>query len=102
MAVTLITQEELLKLAALSCIKLEPHEVEPLRTSLDAVLAYASRLKDIAATYPELEQGPALPQQKSVNVFRQDTAVLCTEPLVELAVVHENNYFVVPVIIKQS
>ena len=53
-AVRLITQQELLKLAALSCIKLESHEVEPLRESLDAVLGYASRLKDVAAQYPDI------------------------------------------------
>lgn len=97
MAVTLITQEELLKLAALSYIKLETHEVEPLRKSLQDVLEYASHLKDIAACYPDIEQ-----QQHLVNVFRQDVATLCTDPLVESAPVHENNYFVVPVIIKQS
>jgi aspartyl/glutamyl-tRNA(Asn/Gln) amidotransferase C subunit len=97
MAVTLITQEELLKLATLSCIKLEAHEVEPLRESLEAVLGYASRLKDIAAQHQDLHI-----QQKSTNVFRVDKATLCTDPLVESAQVHENNYFVVPVIIKQS
>jgi aspartyl/glutamyl-tRNA(Asn/Gln) amidotransferase C subunit len=96
-AVRLITQEELLKLAKLSCIKLEPHEVEPLRESLDAVLGYASRLKDVAEKYPDITA-----QQKLSNVFRPDVATLCTEPIVECAQAHENNYFVVPVIIKQS
>lgn len=93
----LITQQELLKLAALSCIKLESHEVEPLRESLDAVLGYASRLKDVAAQYPD-----ATAQQQLTNVFRPDVATLCTEPIVACAQAHENNYFVVPVIIKQS
>lgn len=97
MTPALITQEELLKLATLSCIKLEVHEVEPLRQSLEAVLEYASRLKDIAAQHPNL-----MATQEVCNVFRQDRALLCTQPLVESARVHENNYFVVPVIIKQS
>jgi aspartyl/glutamyl-tRNA(Asn/Gln) amidotransferase C subunit len=95
--VALITQQELLKLATLSCIKLEPQEVEPLRESLEAVLGYASRLKDVAAQYPDIT-----PEQKLSNIFRPDVAVLCTEPIVECAQAHENNYFVVPVIIKQS
>ncbi|MBY0110140.1 MAG: aspartyl/glutamyl-tRNA amidotransferase subunit C [Candidatus Babeliaceae bacterium] len=95
--VTLITQEELLKLAKLSCINLEPHEVEPLRKSLDAVLGYASRLQNVAAQYPEIQQ-----TARTVNVFRQDHAVLCTDPMVEYAQAHENNYFLVPMIIKQS
>jgi aspartyl/glutamyl-tRNA(Asn/Gln) amidotransferase C subunit len=95
---TLITQQELLKLAALSCIKLEPHEVEPLRESLEAVLGYASRLKDVASS---LRQGYG-GQGELTNIFRPDNAVLCTEPIVECATAHENNYFVVPVIIKQS
>ncbi len=97
MAVTLITQEELLKLAALSCIKLELHEVEPLRKSLDAVLGYASRLNDIASSYPDDQPSTAL-----INVFREDESVQCTQNMVEYAQIHENNYFVVPMIIKQS
>ncbi len=98
----LITQEELLKLATLSCIKLETDEVEPLRQSLEAVLEYASRLKGIAAQYHDSLPGAAQESEAWVNVFRQDHALLCTQPLVESARVHENNYFVVPVIIKQS
>ncbi len=97
MAITIISQEELLKLASLSCIKLEEHEIEPLKQSLEAVLAYASRLKDVAALYADSSQGASV-----ANVFRQDSAHLCTEGLVERAPVYENNYFVVPVIIKQS
>lgn len=93
----LITEQELYKLAKLSCIKLTPDEVGPLRDSLEAVLQYASRLKDVADRHPNVTLG-----QQMTNVFRQDLVVPCQEPLVEQAVVHENNYFVVPVIIKQS
>lgn len=96
-AVKLITQEELLKLAQLSCIKLESHEVEPLRESLDAVLLYASRLKDVAAGYPDTQTSQNLP-----HALRPDVATRCAEPMVDYAQVHENNYFVVPVIIKQA
>ena len=97
MAVTLITEQELIKLAVLSCIKLEEHELAPLCESLDAVLGYASRLKTIAAQYPDVQEDAPL-----TTIFRADHAQLCTEPLVDSAAVHENNYFVVPMIIKQS
>lgn len=93
----LITQEEVKKLATLSCIHLAEHEVAPLCESLNAVLDYASDLKDIAAQYPDVEQTSAL-----INVMRADAALRCTQPIVDQAPVHENNYFVVPVIIKQA
>lgn len=92
----IITKEELLKLAQLSCIKLEDDEVEPLRASIEAVLGYASRLKDVAAQHAD-----GIQQVMPTNIFRADTALVCTEPIVDYASVHENNYFVVPVIIKQ-
>lgn len=92
----IITKEELLKLAQLSCIKLEDDEVEPLRASIEAVLGYASRLKDVAAQHKDVTQ-----QAVATNIVRTDEALVCTEPLVNYASVHENNYFVVPVIIKQ-
>ncbi len=97
MAVTLITEQELLKLATLSSIKLEEHEVEPLRASLQAVLTYASRLQDIAQQYQQSST-----ESSRNNIMRADVAVACTENMVEYATVHENNFFVVPMIIKQS
>ena len=94
----LITEHELRKLAQISALKLEEHEVEPLRQSLDAVLSYASCLKDLAQQYtPEMSQ-----LYTPTNVTGADVSRVCNEELVGLSAAHENNYFVVPVIVKQA
>ncbi len=43
-----ITREELLKLAQISQIHVQEHEIDPLIEDISAVLSYASSLKEIA------------------------------------------------------
>ena len=93
-----ITREEVLKLAQISQIKVQEHEVDHLRSELEAVLTYASCLKDIAEKH---EAVTAIP--KNSNVMREDIVKLTDPvPLLNQAPEVENNYFVVPKIIKQS
>lgn len=99
---TSITRDDVRKLAAISCIEIQESELDLLADELQAVLSYASYLKDIAdqsGTCPELPH--------NVNVMREDE----THPfggksaeglaLVKAAPHSEENFFVVPVILKQ-
>jgi len=95
-----ITRDEFIKLARASYIKIDEDDIPRVMQSLEAVLSYASILPDIVTQYThEHEVPPAI-----VNCFRPDTAVPFAqrEQLLALAPQREENYFVVPVIIKQG
>ena len=93
---THITKEEILKLAKASNIDVSDKEMPELIKRLEGVLSYASCLKDVAQQCESVE----LPKQ--TNVMRDDVVKEATvEPLLELAPEREENYYVVPVIIKQ-
>lgn len=94
---TKITKEEVLKLAQISCINLEENDIPKLINELSEILNYASCLKDVAAgKKPQ-------PMPQNINVLRQDEIIKTeAEPLLKLAPEREENYFVVPVILKQS
>jgi aspartyl-tRNA(Asn)/glutamyl-tRNA(Gln) amidotransferase subunit C len=93
----LITRDEVRKIAKISCIEVQESELDLLADELEAVLRYASSLKAIAdnaqATAPVLH---------TVNITREDeTRPFDSKKLVALAPQHEENFFVVPVIVKQ-
>lgn len=89
-----ITREDVLKLGQISNITITEDEIGPLLEKLQAVLAYASHLKDIAAGHEA-----SLP--KNVNVMKDDLVIPTPqEPLLRLAPQREENYYVVPTIIK--
>ena len=90
-----ITREDVLKLGTISNITIHEHEIEPMVEKLQAVLSYAVHLKDIAAQHKVVQ----LPVQS--NVMRPDVVIPTDpEPLLELAPQREENFYVVPVIIK--
>ena len=92
-----ITKEDVLRLGAISQIRVQEDEIPALISKLEAVLSYASHLKEVAATaHPE-----SLP--KNVNVMRADE-IIKTDPelILSQAPVREENYFVVPRILKGS
>jgi aspartyl-tRNA(Asn)/glutamyl-tRNA(Gln) amidotransferase subunit C len=94
---TKITKEEVIKLAKISCISLEEHEIPRLTRELGEILNYASGLKEIAAGKQ------VYPMPQNINIMREDKVIKTDpEPLLKLAPEREENYFVVPVIIKQS
>lgn len=93
-------RSELTKLAHMSHLALKEQEVEQVVATLDARLAYATRVQEILQEQGEqgIMQRPA-----PVNVLREDVTRECqTEVLLALAPQREENYFVVPVIIKQK
>lgn len=94
-----ITEKEILHLSNLARIKLEPHEVAPLAKEIEAILAYASSLADIAQKY----QAPEQPIDCAQNVLRDDLVVrFDAERMLAQAPEREENYFVVPRIIKRG
>lgn len=90
-----ITREDVLKLGTISNISISEEEIPALVDKLQAVLSYAVHLKDIAAQ----KEGAQLPVQS--NVMREDKVVpTSAEPLLALAPAREDNFFVVPMILK--
>lgn len=90
-----ITREDVLKLGTISNISISEEEIPALVDKLQAVLSYAAHLKDVAAR----QQGTELPVQK--NVMRADEVIPTpAEPLLALAPAREDNFFVVPMILK--
>lgn len=92
-----ITNEELLRIAELSVLKLTPAEQEAFIGQLDTILEYASQ---IAQAHTSTEE-PEI--TRSVNVFRDDKIIRKeVDPILEIAPQREENYFVVPQIIEDK
>ncbi len=92
-----ITREDLLKLAKISAMSITEDEIPPLVEKLEAVLGYASYLQEIAAQ----QKGAAMP--KNINVMREDVVIPTpSEPLLALAPSREENFYVVPIILKSE
>jgi len=88
-----ITREEVVKIAAISKLKIWDNEVENVISQLEAVLSYAERVQEIAADQDE-------PSNKNINVTREDVIINTdSEPILKQAPESDNNYFVVPKIL---
>lgn len=91
-----ISPEDVLKLAKIANISCSQEEVPKLLARLEAVLSYASSLKDVAASVESISE------IKNVNVMRVDEVIPTpAEPLLALAPHREEQFFVVPKIIKE-
>ena len=91
-----ITREDVLKLGHISNISISEEEIAPLMDKLSAVLSYAAHLQDVAA---QKQQVTPLPVQ--TNITRPDEVVPCDpEALLQLAPAREENFYVVPMILK--
>ena len=91
-----ISREEILRLAKAAHISFTEEEIPALVSRLESLISYASYLKEVAAQH----EGAPLP--KLSNVTREDVVKPTpAEPLLELAPEREENYYVVPVILKQ-
>ena len=91
-----ISREELMKLAKAANLMLTEEEMPALVERLESVLSYASYLRTVATE----SESDSLPHMS--NVMRADEVV--SEDgiqLLQLAPHSEENFFVVPVIIKQ-
>ena len=99
---SLITKEEVLKVARMAHIALTEEEVVKMQSHLEAVLSYAARVQNLSAeVLTEADQENVM--QKNVNVEREDSIVECNpEPIRAQAPEREGDYFVVPVIIETT
>lgn len=89
-----IAKEELLRIAAISKIALEEHEMPSLIQQIEDVLSYAECVKKVAN---ELVDQPS---NKNVNFFREDVIVRTNADMVlDRAPEREEHYFVVPKIL---
>ena len=91
-----ITREEIIKIARMSHIELTECEMEKMQSHVEAVLAYAARVQDIAKDV----DAPVL---KNSNIERDDIAIACNPELIlAQAPEREGDYFVVPSIIETT
>ncbi len=95
---SLITKDEILKLAKISQIAITEQEIEKVQNEIEPILQYASILKDVA-------QGKKTDgfEFKNKNVTRPDViARTDSEIIISRAPLAQDNFFVVPAIIKQN
>lgn len=92
---SIITKEDIIKIAQMSNIQIHEHEIEPLQRQLETVLAYASRVQEVAATHEY--------ERKNVNVMRDDEVVAFnSDSIVACAPESEAHLFVVPAILENK
>lgn len=98
---TTITRDEVVKLATISSLDMREHEIDELVRELQVVLTYVSSLQKVVQAYETHPQGhDAI---RTVNVMRPDAPVAFdAQRIMERAPVREEDYFVVPIIVKQS
>lgn len=95
-----ITREDVLKLAKMSQLIVTEDELLYYTRQLEARLSYTTGLKTIIEKHPELKASVE-PQQ--MNIMRDDIASPTNvEPLLAQAPQREENFFVVPVVVKQN
>lgn len=91
-----IDRKEALKIASISRISLQEHEVDGIIKQLQDVLSYAERVMQVA---DELEEQPS---NKNVNFLREDVVNGGdAQALLERAPEREEDYYVVPNILSK-
>ena len=92
-----ISRQELLKLARMAQIAVADEEVDGFLSSLQNVVSYAERVKELSSLTLETDA------YRQINVTRQD-AICETDPetILALAPSVEEHYFVVPAILQHG
>lgn len=98
----IISREDVLKLAHMSQLIVSEEELSYYAAQLEARLSYTTCLQTILAKHAATIA--ALPAEKvAMNIMRDDVAVqVDPEPFLALSPQREENFFVVPVVVKQS
>jgi len=90
-----ISRQEVLDIARVSNLDIQPNEIDSLLKQLEQVLSYTERVKEVAHVH--------IIQSKNCNVFREDTiGAHNAEILLEQAPEREGDFFVVPLILESS
>lgn len=88
-----ITEQEVIKIAAMSNIEIARDGMDSLIKQLEDVLNYAARVTEIAADVDDVST-------KNINVFREDIIIPSdAQSIMKEAPESESNYFVVPKIV---
>ncbi len=93
---SIITREEVEKIARLSSIELSETEIIDAQKHLEAVLAYAARVQNIA-------QDVDIALLKNSNIEREDIVIKTdSQTILAQAPEREGDFFVVPAIIENN
>lgn len=85
-----VTKEEILKIAEMTRVSIEEHEIDSILAQFNAVLNYAERVVEIA-------KDVETKRDKNINCVRQDVVIPTdSQPILAQAPQSEDNYFVVP------
>lgn len=98
----IISREDVVKLAKMSQLVIPDEELSSYAAQLEARLSYTTFLQTVLAKHAAAIA--ALPEEKvHMNVMRDDVALqVDPEPFLALSPQREENFFVVPVVVKQS
>ena len=95
----ILSPEELLKLASMSQLIVTEEELPYYARQLEARLSYTTGLKAILDRHAEVIASAP----EHMNIMRDDVAIPTdSEPLLAQAPRREENFFVVPVVVKQN
>ena len=90
-----ISKEEVLRLAEISKITIDPLDIDSIIEQLQSVLSYAQCVQECVSNLEEQ------PSNRNVNVFREDTSFPSdSENILSRAPEREENFFVVPSILE--
>lgn len=85
-----VTREEILKIAEMTRVSIEEHEIDSILAQFNAVLSYAERVVEIA-------QSVEAKREKNINCVRADVVISTdSKDILAQAPQSEDNYFVVP------
>jgi len=91
-----VTKEEILKIAEMTRVSIQEHELDSILAQFNAVLSYAERVVEIAKQTEILNQ-------KNINCTRVDQVISTdSQDILAQAPQSEDNYFVVPKIIENK
>jgi aspartyl-tRNA(Asn)/glutamyl-tRNA(Gln) amidotransferase subunit C len=91
-----VTKEEILKIAEMTRVSIEEHELEGILAQFNAVLSYAERVVEIAKSVETK-------REKNINSTRVDQVIPTdSKEILAQAPQSEDNYFVVPKFIENK
>jgi aspartyl-tRNA(Asn)/glutamyl-tRNA(Gln) amidotransferase subunit C len=85
-----VTKEEILKIAEMTRVSIEEHELDSILVQFNSVLSYAERVVEIAKSVETK-------RDKNINCVREDVVIPTdSKDILAQAPQSEDNYFVVP------
>lgn len=93
---SIITREEIIKLARISNLSIHDNEIEGIIKQIEDILTYAARVQ-------EIKENIQTSLMQNINRVREDVVIpTAPEPILAQAPEREVNYFVVPAILEHK